>query len=98
VYSENEVFDADIDVNGYCRKVQELYKKFCDCYTTEQVTVVIDDQLNRMQVDKISIKGNLFFVPDQYLPLFRGIPPQSRKKYMISFFTYRKVLIRAEYN
>lgn len=69
VYSENETYDVDVDVQSYCRKAQELYEKFCDCYTTEQVTAVIDDQLSRMQANKISVKGNLFFVPNQYLPL-----------------------------
>ena len=69
VYSENEVFDVDIDVKAYCEQAQELYEKFCDCYTTEQVTAVIDDQLSRMQANKISVKGNLFFIPNQYLPL-----------------------------
>ena len=69
VYSENEVFDVAIDVKAYCDKAQELYEKFCDCYTTEQVTAVIDDQLSRMQANKISVKGNLFFIPNQYLPL-----------------------------
>ena len=69
VYSENEVFDADINVKAYCEQAQELYEKFCDCYTTEQVTSVIDDQLSRMQANKISVKGNLFFIPNQYLPL-----------------------------
>ena len=63
------VFDVDIDVKAYCDKAQELYEKFCDCYTTEQVTAVIDDQLSRMQANKISVKGNLFFIPNQYLPL-----------------------------
>ncbi len=50
-------------------KVQELYEKFCDCYTTEQVTTVTDDQFNRMQAKKIGVKGNLFFILNQYLPL-----------------------------
>ena len=59
----------DIDVKAYCEQAQELYEKFCDCYTTEQVTAVIDDQLSRMQANKISVKGNLFFIPNQYLPL-----------------------------
>ena len=69
VYSENEIFDVDINVKAYCEQAQELYEKFCDCYTTEQVTAVIDDQLCRMQANKISVKGNLFFIPNQYLPL-----------------------------
>lgn len=69
VYSENEAFDAEIDVKAYCDKAQELYEQFCDCYNTEQVTAVIDDQLARIQANKISVKGNLFFIPNQYLPL-----------------------------
>ena len=52
-----------------CDNAQGLYKKFCDCYMTEQVTAVIDDQLSRMQANKISVKGDLFFIPNRHLPL-----------------------------
>ena len=58
-----------IVLKAYCNKAKELYEKFCDCYTTEQVTTVIDDQLNCIQANKISVKGNLFFILNQYLPL-----------------------------
>ena len=56
VLLENEAFDTDVDVKAYCDKAQELYEKFCDCYTTEQVTAVIDYQLSRMQANKISVR------------------------------------------
>lgn len=47
----------------------KIYIKICDCYTTEHVIAVIDDQLGRMQANKISVKGYLLFIPNQYLPL-----------------------------
>ena len=68
VYSENEAFDSDVDVQAYCREAEELYDRFCDCYTTDQVKSVIEDQLERMQANKISINGNIYFIPNQYLP------------------------------
>ena len=53
----------------YCQQAQELYDRYCNCYTTDQVDSVIDDMLSRMQANNISIKGNLFFIPKQYLSL-----------------------------
>lgn len=69
MFTENETFDSDVDVSGYCRQSQELYERYCSCYTTDQVDAVIDDILQRMQANKISIHGNLFFIPKQFLSL-----------------------------
>lgn len=69
IFIENEVFDADVDVRKCCLQAQELYERFCNCYTADQVDSVIDDILQRMQANDISIKGNLFFIPKQYLSL-----------------------------
>lgn len=69
IFVENEIFDADVDVRKYCLQAQELYERFCNCYTADQVDSVIDDILQRMQANDISIKGNLFFIPKQYLSL-----------------------------
>lgn len=69
MYCENEVYDADVDVREYCRRAMELYDRLCTCYTTDHVESVIQDQLDRMQAVKISIKGNLYFIPNPYLPL-----------------------------
>lgn len=66
---ENQVYDADVDVDKYCQLAEELYLKFCDCYSTKQVETVIEDLLNRMQANKISIHGNLYFVPNPNLAL-----------------------------
>ena len=66
---ENVVYDADIDVIKYCEQAVELYYKFCDCYNTAQVDSVIQDMISRMQANKISIHGNLYFIPNQYLQM-----------------------------
>ena len=63
VYSEDEIIDPDVDVQQLCDKTQELYQLYCDCYTGNQIESVIQDQLDRMQANKISIHGNLYFVP-----------------------------------
>ena len=47
----------------------ELYESLCTCYNTDQVESVVQDQLERMQADKISIHGNLYFIPKQYVPM-----------------------------
>lgn len=69
MYCENETYDADLDVSEYCRRALEIYERLCTCYTTEQVDAVIQDQLDRMQANKISIRGNLYFIPNSYVPL-----------------------------
>lgn len=69
VYCDNEVYDADVNADEYCRRAMELYERFCTCYTTDHVESVIQDQLDRMQANKISIHGNLYFIPNPYLPL-----------------------------
>ena len=69
VIVENEAYDSDVDVSDYCLKAEELYERYCNCYTSDQVDSVIDDMLCRMQANSISIKGNLFFIPKQYLSL-----------------------------
>ena len=69
LYVENETFDADVDVRGYCQQAQDFYDRYCNCYTADQVDSVIDDMLSRMQANNISVKGNLFFIPKQYLSL-----------------------------
>lgn len=69
IFVENEVSDVDVDVREYCLQAQEFYERYCNCYTANQVDSVIDDMLCRMQANSISIKGNLFFIPKQYLSL-----------------------------
>lgn len=69
IYCDNEVYDADVDVREYCRRAMELYERLCTCYTTDHVESVIQDQLDRMQANKISIHGNLYFIPNPYLPI-----------------------------
>lgn len=69
MYCENETYDTDVDVSEYCRRALELYERLCNCYTSDHVEAVIQDQLDRMQANKISIRGNLYFIPNSYLPL-----------------------------
>ena len=68
MYYDNEAFDPDVDVHEYCRRAIETYDRLCNCYTTDQVDSVIQDQLERMQANKISIHGNLYFIPNPHLP------------------------------
>lgn len=68
MFSESEAYDPDVDVQEYCRRALTLYERYCTCYTLDHVDSVIQDQLDRMQANKISIKGNLYFIPTPYLP------------------------------
>lgn len=69
IYCDNKVYDVDVNVQEYCRRAMELYERLCTCYTTDHVESVIQDQLDRIQANKISIHGNLYFIPNPYLPL-----------------------------
>ena len=69
IYFDNEVYDTDVDVQEYCRRAMKLYDRLCTCYTNNHVESIIQDQLDRMQANKISIHGNLYFIPNPYLPL-----------------------------
>ncbi len=53
----------------YCRQAIDNFEHLFSCYDTEQVDAVIKDILDRMQANKISIHGNLYFVPKQYLSI-----------------------------
>ena len=68
MFSEDEVYDPDVDVAVYSQQALTLYERYCTCYTLDHVDSVIQDQLDRMQANKISIKGNLYFIPTPYLP------------------------------
>ena len=68
MFSESEAYDPDVDVQDYCQRALTLYERYCTCYIIDHVDSVIQDQLDRMQANKISIKGNLYFIPKPYLP------------------------------
>lgn len=67
IFYEDEVYDSDVDVADYCQRALTLYERYCNCYTLDHVDSVIQDQLSRVQANKISIHGNLYFVPNPYL-------------------------------
>lgn len=69
IYRDNKVYDVDVNVQEYCRRAMELYECLCTCYTTDHVEAVIQDQLYRMQANKISVHDNLYFILNPYLPL-----------------------------
>ena len=55
--------------NIFFDKAIDNFERLFSCYDTEQVDAVIKDILDRMQANKISIHGNLYFVPKQYLSI-----------------------------
>lgn len=66
---DNVVSDHDIDAEDYCQQALANFDRLCNCYDTEQVDTVIKDLLGKMQANKISIHGNLYFIPKQYLSI-----------------------------
>ncbi len=67
MFSEDESYDPDVDVAVYSQQALTLYERYCTCYTLDHVDSVIQDQLDRLQANKISIHGNLYFIPNPYL-------------------------------
>ena len=67
MYYDNVVYDDDVDAVAYCEKALELYNIYKDCYSTSHVDSVLQAMLEDMQATKLSIKGNLYFVPKVHL-------------------------------
>lgn len=65
----NLEYDSDVDVRKYCDKALVLYDRFRNCYNSDHVDSVVQNLLDQMQANKISMHGNLYFVPKPYLPL-----------------------------
>lgn len=53
LFHEDEVYDPDVDVDEYCRRALTLYERYCTCYTLDHVDLVIQDQLDRLQANKM---------------------------------------------
>ena len=67
MYYDDLQYDPDVDVQSYCEKSLTLFDRFRSCYTSDHVDSIIKDQLDRMQAVKISIHGNLYFIPRPFL-------------------------------
>ncbi len=64
---DNVINDPDINTADFCDKAAELYELYRTCYTTDQVNAVIQPMLDKMEANKISIYGNLYFIPSTHL-------------------------------
>ena len=60
---ENLEPDDDVDAAQYCDHALTLYDKFRNCYNADHIDAMLQDMLDRMQANHISIRGNLYFVP-----------------------------------
>lgn len=60
-------YDPDIDINSFCERAISLFDLYRTCYDTTQIDSVIKSQLENMNAVKISVKGNLYFVPKSHL-------------------------------
>lgn len=63
MYYGNLEADSEVDARLYCEKALELYGKYQHCYNADHIDAMIQDLLERMQANHISIHGNLYFVP-----------------------------------
>lgn len=59
--------ETEVDVLKYCNQAVALFELYRICYDTAQVDTVIKSQLESMEAVKISVKGNLYFIPKRYL-------------------------------
>jgi hypothetical protein len=65
----NKEYDCDIDLDGFCDKALRLYQLYRTCYNSSHVETVLESLLEKMQANKISIRGRILFVPKQHLGL-----------------------------
>ena len=57
------VDDEDVDAEGFCRRAEDLFELYQQCANRKQVETVCLTYLRMLEATKVSIKGNLYFVP-----------------------------------
>ena len=57
------VEDEDVDAEGFCRRAEDLFELYQKCANRKQVETICLAFLRMLEATKVSIKGNLYFVP-----------------------------------
>ena len=57
------VEDEDVDTEGFCRRAEDLFELYQKCANRKQVETICLAFLRMLEATKVSIKGNLYFVP-----------------------------------
>ena len=64
---DNMVFDDAVDVQGCCRKAEELFELYQRCANRKQIETICINFLRGMEATKLSITGHMYFVPRTYM-------------------------------
>ena len=64
---DNLVPDDAIDVQGCCRKAEELFELYQRCANRKQIETICTSFLRSIEATKLNIAGYLYFVPKTYM-------------------------------
>lgn len=64
---ENIDYYTNVNLTEYKDKAIRMYQLYRTCYNSQHVETVLENLLESMQANKISIRGRIFFVPKQNL-------------------------------
>ena len=60
---DNLVLDDAVDVQGCCRKAEELFELYQRCANRKQIETICVNFLRGMEATKLSVTGHMYFVP-----------------------------------
>ena len=63
----NLVLDDAVDVQGCCRKAEELFELYQRCANRKQIETICVNFLRGMEATKLSVTGHMYFVPRTFM-------------------------------
>lgn len=67
VDNNNLVLDDAVDVQGCCRKAEELFELYQRCANRKQIETICVNFLRGMEATKLSVTGHMYFVPRTFM-------------------------------
>ena len=64
---DNLVLDDAVDVQGCCRKAEELFELYQRCANRKQIETICVNFLRGMEATKLSVTGHMYFVPRTFM-------------------------------
>lgn len=65
--ADNLVLDDAVDVQGCCRKAEELFELYQRCANRKQIETICVNFLRGMEATKLSVTGHMYFVPRTFM-------------------------------
>lgn len=61
------MLDDAVDVQGCCRKAEELFELYQRCANRKQIETICVNFLRGMEATKLSVTGHMYFVPRTFM-------------------------------